>query len=432
MKSTSPFVMASQLSMALFAGISLGYLDIYLFDSGTISFPAAYIFIAVLSCFGFGLFIQGVVSPSLRATIVRTYVAHVSVFTAFAGIILCAFVYAMVPGAKWDEGPTYLLSPVYDTLAVFLAMLVPVQPHHRRHVEKYVLCGFAVLLASVAVDAYRPGTFSPIPNRASGFAQNPNTAAFGLVLLCTVLIDFHRIRPRDIVVITLTSVGILTTFSRAGGVLLAALLVYYVLSNVLLNRDSGLRAVRGVAIVAVLLTAIYGAAVLLLDHAEIFALSYQPRLGMFDGSEEFVAADDDRIIALQAAADLIKRSPIIGYGTGYSASMEATPHNMYLQHWINGGLAGVIAYVWLLATAFRVFWRRRFRRGVLFTALVALNSLFSHNILEERAFLALFGVLLTTSLYEGAQRATRSAAWRRLSGEPLTTRITLRDAVTRS
>lgn len=406
----------SHLFMALFASMSFGYLDIYLFNSGALSFPAAYIFLAALTCYGCCLVIQSVVSPALRAELIRVYIARASMFAAFGSIILCAFVYSMVPGAKWDEGPTYLLSPVYDSMVVFLAMLLPVQLHHRRHFERYVLCGFAVLLASVAVDVYRPGTFSPIPDRAAGFAENPNTAAFVLLLFCAFLLDFHRLRRRDIVVITLTSAGVLTTLSRGGGVLLAFLLAYYIVCIVLANRCGAVRALRGAAMLGVLLALIYGSAVLLLDHAEIFALSYQPRLGLFDGSHELVPADDDRIVALRAALELVKQSPLVGYGTGYSASMDATPHNMFLQHWINSGLAGVIAYLFLLAAVFRLFWMPRFRRGLLFTALVALNSFFSHNILEERAFLALLGALLTISFYEsaGAQSASRGDAskWR--------------------
>jgi O-Antigen ligase len=400
-------VLPSHMFMALFAGLCLGYVDIYLFDSGAISYPAAYIFLGLLVFFGIGLVIQSAVSARLRAEIIAMYTAHVSVLVAFGGMVVCAFVYAMVPGAKWDEGPTYLLSPVYDSLVVFFAMLLPVRPHHRRHFEKYVLCGFAVFLASVAVDAYRPGTLSPIPDRAAGFGQNPNITAFVLLLLCASVIDFHRPRPRDVVVITLTSAGVLTTLSRGGGVLLVFLVAYYASCLVLLNR---LRAFRHAAAVGILLVLICGVGFVLLHHADIFALSYQPRLGMFDGAQELVPLDDDRIVALKASVDLIKQSPVLGYGTGYSASMTATPHNMFLLQWINSGLAGVIAYVFLLGTAFRLFWRRRFHRGLVFTGLITLNSFFSHNLLEERAFLALLGVLLTISFYEVGACAPRVPA----------------------
>jgi O-antigen ligase len=104
---------------------------------------------------------------------------------------------------------------------------------------------------------------------------------------------------------------------------------------------------------------------------------------------------------MKTAVDLVKRSPVIGYGTGYSYSLgEVTPHNMYLQQWINNGLPGLVAYLFLLGASARTFWKRRYARGVLFVFLVAINGMFSHNILEERVFLGLLGILLTCSFYE--------------------------------
>ena len=86
-----------------------------------------------------------------------------------------------------------------------------------------LLCAFVVLLSSVFADACYPGTFSSLPDRAAGFAENPNIAAFVLVLLCSCLVDFQRRRLKSHVLMALTSLGVLTTLSRGGGILLAVL-----------------------------------------------------------------------------------------------------------------------------------------------------------------------------------------------------------------
>jgi O-antigen ligase len=258
-----------------------------------------------------------------------------------------------------------------------------------------------VFAGSVVYDALYPGTFSLVPDRAAGFAENPNTAAFILVLLCVSIVDLDRFRVGDCAAWALTAVGVFLTLSRGGIILFLCAFGYYAYRTLRTNTAHPAHLIRRAAALAAVFAAVVAASVFLVQRADMFALSFQPRLGMIDGESELVTEDDDRIGALKTALDLVKQSPVIGYGTGYSYSLvDVTPHNMYLQQWINNGLPGLVAYLLLLGASARTFWKRRYTRGVLFISLVAINGMFSHNILEERAFLGLLGVLLTCSFYE--------------------------------
>ena len=278
-------------------------------------------------------------------------------------------------------------------------MLLAVPLRHRRQFDRYVMCAFVVFLGSIFVDAYYPGTFSLVLDRAAGFGDNPNTAGFVLVLLCCCVVNFAEEQPKNLVVIALTSLGVLVTLSRGAFILLSVVFVFYGYRVMDLNLVRPLRLLRRAAILALFVTAIFGSGALLVNRADIFALSYQPRLQMLSGSEEVVEVDDSRIEVLKIAVEAVSRSPVLGYGTGYTYSMPVGPHNIYVQQWLNNGLPGLFAYLMFIGTCVRAFWKRRFSRGLIFMAVVVVHGFFNHNILEERAFLALLGILLTVSFY---------------------------------
>jgi O-antigen ligase len=381
-------------------GLGLGYVDVYLFASGTLSLAPTYVLLRVLGCWAAFTLLECLLSRQTAAAVWALYTHHIGVLTALLALIVCAVAFAMLPDAYWNDGPMYLLYPAYDSLVLLLSMLLPLRAHHRRHFRTYLLCALLVLLSSILFDAAYPGTFSIVPDRAAGFALNPNTAAFVLVLLCACIIDLHQFRSRDTAVLTLTAIGVFITLSRAGGILLACTFGCYVYRMMRVSvHSSGTVFVRGLQLAAPFIV-LYATAAALVERADIFALSFQPRLAMLRGMDDIVTADDDRVHALSEALRALSRSPVVGYGTGYSYSMSATPHNIYLQQWINNGLPGLAAYLLLLLVSARLFWRRRSARGLLFIGLVTLNGFFSHNILEERAVLCLLGILLTCSLLE--------------------------------
>ena len=85
----------SHVFMAAFVAIFFGYVDLYLFNSGAISFPAAYIFLALLVGLGVVLCIQAGLSERLKGEIIALYAAHAWILAALVAIMFCAFLFAV-------------------------------------------------------------------------------------------------------------------------------------------------------------------------------------------------------------------------------------------------------------------------------------------------------------------------------------------------
>lgn len=107
--------------------------------------------------------------------------------------------------------------------------------------------------------------------------------------------------------------------------------------------------------------------------------------------------DEYRIVRWRAAIDLIKQSPVVGYGTGSEIGLlkktyferrlynsfinELNTHNQYLSLMIKGGLIGVLVFLFTLFFGFSVAIKRSDFVMFSFVVIVAVVS-FSENILE--------------------------------------------------
>jgi O-antigen ligase len=112
--------------------------------------------------------------------------------------------------------------------------------------------------------------------------------------------------------------------------------------------------------------------------------------------------------ALREGLNLIEASPLVGHGTGFARTMSELPHNIYIQQWVNNGLVGLLLYVGLIITAFFTFIHRRSRNGIALIVVTAVGGIFSHNILDQRPFLILLGLLLGISARDSSQNAGSS------------------------
>ena len=100
--------------------------------------------------------------------------------------------------------------------------------------------------------------------------------------------------------------------------------------------------------------------------------------------------------------------------------MKELPHNLYLQQWINNGVFGLILYVVFVVSAFLTFTERRYPGGQALCVVAITGSIFSHNILDQRPFLILFGCALGLSLkYQPMQRIVLLPNERRIAQDTL-------------
>jgi O-antigen ligase len=105
-----------------------------------------------------------------------------------------------------------------------------------------------------------------------------------------------------------------------------------------------------------------------------------------------------RIGAFWEGVALVERHPLLGYGTGFSRTMSELPHNIYLQQWVNNGVLGLAAYLFFLSASLITFIHRGSHNGVALLTVAISGGVFTHNILDQRPFLILLGVILGGSV----------------------------------
>jgi O-antigen ligase len=390
--------------MSAFFAVFASSLDQYLNAIGALPFLNVWLFLWGLAAVTMATLLKALASHRERARLIAFFRLNVAVLAPLAAIVLCSLASAFLPTANLDEGPRYVLYPAYNATVVVLSMLIPFPEHHRKWIRWYLAVAFVLAAGSVFVDVIRPATFSILPDRAAGFARNPNGAGFQLVTLCCALIAFDRVRAIDLTVLAMTALGVIATLSRGGAILLAFVVCCYVPCVV---RDAARRGTtvivtRLVALV-LLIGATYAGTTRLIDQ-RMFS-GEGSRVEMLLGKRKVVGPRENRVQILEEGWELVRASPWLGYGSGFTFTLPEGPHNMYVSRWLDNGLPGVVSYVWLLAAASLVFWRRRYLPGLVFMGAVVIEGVFSHNLLEERAFLLLLGMLLSLSVFTARERA---------------------------
>ena len=231
---------------------------------------------------------------------------------------------------------------------------------------------FGALFMAVCVEGARAGV--PIPvclagsGRYGGFLGNPNqygivTASTAPLLICFLLSGKWLFRLLGAAALGIYVLTIFQSLSKTNIVLLPLGLILAVLIASLGNARTFSKAVLTISgmSVAVALAAVAGF----------------EGLRQFSPREAKVVEDslldprnaksvDERENAWDQAIDVIKGSPILGKGPGWSNEnlMFGHAHNLYLQAWVDGGLPSVSgACILTLAVLLRL---GRTARGVVF------------------------------------------------------------------
>jgi len=315
----------------------------------------------------------------------------VSLFSLLGGFL---------PHAYWGNGATYIFLPTYSVFVFVVGLLVPSAIGTHEMPRGWIAVALAVLVGTVVVDTFLPGFFSSLSSRAAGLAENPNAAAIRMVLLLSVLLRYERVRGFDIVALCLVGLAVLMTFSRGGLILFFALAGTYAFYVYRWSLVQTVRIFGLVAIAAGILTFLF---VHYFSDLPLAQAVNPARLAFFTGGGGLSVTGDVRVRLIRQYLRLINEAPVFGKGTGYSfgptgGEIPLGPHNMYLRQWIDNGLPGLLAYVAVLGSAGLTSARKGCRPGVALVVVAALAGLFSHNLLEDRTFLLLLGLLASVSV----------------------------------
>jgi O-antigen ligase len=317
---------------------------------------------------------------------------------AFASIVFCSLVLSVLPDAFWQEDGKWILLIAYGFGITVLALFVPSVPVIKPLIPWCIIAALGLLLWSLWQDLAVPGTYASLDQRAAGFPGNANFAALVAVMLCAASLDFERAGKgwRDLLILSLTALMVIGTMSRSGLVNFSVLLSVYLYFRLLYRgfrvRET-LRLGLGLTLAVFLLVTL-----LPLCTGNLAGLQRSTRLEKFLNNER--VDDGSAATRLYAVSDSLRRineSAFVGHGTGYSRTMPHLPHNLYLQQWVNNGIPGLLSFIALLIVSYRTFERRSFRNGQAFIIVTAVGAAFSHNILDQRPFLMLLGILLGSS-----------------------------------
>jgi len=347
---------------------------------------------------------------SSNARLLPPLIANRGPYAAFFFIAACSLLYSILPGAFWSEGGKWIFLLVYGFSISILALYIP---QARWFPKLFPYCGLSALLLlgwSIYLDITYPGTFATLGQRAAGFPGNANFAALVAVMICAATLDYRSDKRQWMNVLLLMTTGLIvvTTMSRSGGLNFLFLVGIFSFARMAENGWRPREIIRVLSVTGLLGSICAGVAIAAIITGTI---SEHSRLGRLMSNKQ---VDDgsaaSRLFAVRESLRLINDAPLLGHGTGHARTMRELPHNLYLQQWVNNGAAGIVGIVTFFGVSLFTFARRRYRPGQALTLVAALGGVFSHNILDQRCFLILFGILLGLS-YQTTRPAMARYSW---------------------
>jgi len=333
---------------------------------------------------------------------------------AFFAIVAISLTHSALPGAFWDEGGKWVFLICYGFCLSFLALFIPNRSWFTR---MFSLCGLVTLLLlgwSIYLDISHPGTFAELGQRPAGFPGNANFSALVAVMICAASLDYQPRQGliKNSLLLVVTGAIVITTMSRSGALNFTLLVVTLSYARISESGWSAREVVKVTTTTAIMIGVCVGLAV---GAVITGTISEETRLGrLLNNKRVDDGSAGSRLFAVQESLRLINEAPILGHGTGHARTMRELPHNLYLQQWVNNGLLGVAALVIFFGTTLCTFIKRQFRPGQAFMLVSIFGGIFSHNILDQRCFLILLGVVLGMSCYAhrpAIARYSSTARW---------------------
>lgn len=361
--------------------------------------PTAFALGSFLSVF-YVSFIKGMMRDKC-SLLFGMYGAARHVLLGYAAMAALSLVYALHPAmlSRYGVGETTFLY-AYSLLLLLAAYSTVVFQIAQKHMRVVFALAAVIYFCSIIADLVYGGIFTKVEGRAAGFAGNPNTGAFTLIMLMTACANWKEYKIVDGMLWGMTAVGTLATFSRAGIVLFAASFGLYALFVILPGKSRFslkrvLKLLLTAALVYTLLTVLV--APLLQNNAFLSTYTAQKRLdmitGLIGGSGGRELKEDSRTELVAVYLNEIAASPIIGHGAGYTEQQTLGPHNMYLLFWTNFGILGLLALLYFISSVWMYFWQEKDIRGIAFTLVFAIQGFFAHDLMTYRPFLVMLAFL---------------------------------------
>lgn len=353
---------------------------------------------------------------------------------AFVVLSVTALFGSMLPEAFLEEGLKYVLYPTADAVLFTLAVCASVVC--RRDVTWRLAASGAMgmIVASIVWDSIVPGTFSELSTRAAGFGVNPNTGGAIVGLLLIGLLDWERagFHPFALMSLGVSGLGVFLTLSRSALLCWGVVMAAYFVRSLIVRGTSAWLASTALILPAIVFAASAGEWAR--ESIPMLQASHQRIEAFLGGFGEMDHADDSRVHLAEEYFDMAMESPWVGWGTGLNYATEDGAHNIYLARWVENGLVALGAVIFLVIGTYRGGRRTGSYELCALAAYVFVQGFFSHNLLEDKSLLLMWGILagrgalrhdatLRQEIAEAKRVVPAPAArpWRKVAAESSTT-----------
>lgn len=326
--------------------------------------------------------------------------------------LMIAFSFLVAVALLWNIHPDVVAAGVepsavrlYGLVNLGGALALAGAGVRERHVANVLLPAMLLMIATMYADFVSPGTFSVDGYRAAGVAQNSNVAGFIVVLITAASLTYERVRLRDLVLLGVCGMGVVWTSSRAAILVFAVVVLFWCQRSFSLGTLRGRAPWLGVATVAVAVVLVLFASysVRMGEAYDWFVARRQSTIFAVDGPETLIWSVD-RMRCARYSLDALPGHWILGHGTGFTRTLVMGPHNLFLEQWVSNGLPGLLGLCWVLAVGFRAAVLRRSSTALATMMVIALQCLFSHNLLDERPPLLILGLVMGVTAAPAARR----------------------------
>lgn len=273
--------------------------------------------------------------------------------------------------------------------------------------------GLALLGAALNLWDFFDPVFSNVPGRAAGLYVNPNIAGHFIAMAMAGGVQAVRRRWRTVFVLV-CGIGVLLTFSRAAWILwgLAVLWLGWQgrLGNV--QRRFALvvfAALIGGGFVGLLFAGSIGPSVARTPLVDYLTPNTEARLGIGASVLSGYAAEQRESLIGDSIHEATS-APWLGRGLGYTTEWRYPkgPHDMYLLFLVEGGVLGAALYVALMV----LLWRYGSGVGRVVAMQLIAASFFTHNQLEQPAFLMMMAFVVAHGTVARSESSVRVGALR--------------------
>ncbi|MEO6388427.1 MAG: O-antigen ligase family protein [Croceibacterium sp.] len=328
-----------------------------------------------------------------------------AILLVYGFVTVVSFTYSVQNDVVVDT----LFGRIKTIIFLVVVSLLLIEPTLRSRFT-YVAALVAIVGSLLSIFDFIVPTFSSVPGRGAGFYLNSNET--GAMLLVMALIGSTRLRVLPTYVLwSITTIGILVTFSRSAWIMLFLSLI----GITFLGKLGGGRAryvfLIGVGAMLALVLATYLSGDLYAWVSKSSLAEYLDPNTLARLGSRGVAIDDysslEREDVFRFGMEKFLDSPFIGWGVGYGYvwAESVGTHNMPLALAVDFGIIGPILYFALFA----VLIARTRGLAWISAAVLFMTGQSTHNQLEFLAdAMAIAYVIATTSEYKRRPAAPRA------------------------